>query len=127
MWDKGVGTRGFTLPELIASVVLMAALAGAGYAIAGRLVETAREREAVSRACALETAKVTFRLRRADANEAWASAATDGARYGLLRPHLAVDAPPLLADYAPRGFNLELGTGLRDRVVVRGPGGPVPW
>lgn len=121
---KKPNKSGFTLVEVLLVVVLLGVISGLGYPLIIHLMDSGLERSAVSMAQSVNAAKQSYKMRNYKADQEYGKQSNEAARYGLIQeymPHGNVGLNELL----PKGYTLEIGSSIRDRVGLRGPKGAI--
>ena len=117
---------GFTLVEILLVVVLLGIISGLGYPLVIHLMDSGFERSAVSVAQSVNAAKQSYKMRHYQANQEYGRQSNETDRYALIKeymPHGNVG----LNDLLPKGYSVELGSSIRDRVGLRGPKGEISY
>lgn len=123
-------TSGFTLIEIIISVVAIGILSAMVYPSFRGLITPAKDNAAIVKAEALNSAMFTYMRRIPNASSNWAGAADDAARYDLLfgQGYLPL-AASALSGYQPSGYSYAFPAILTSngRVAITGPNGTVSY
>jgi type II secretory pathway pseudopilin PulG len=119
---QGARLSGMTLVEGIGMIVLVGLMAGLAFPAITGLRQAGLDQQAIGIAQALNQAQQTYQLRVANAASNWAGATDSESKYLLIEGYVPYAADSL-ADYAPSGYTLTLGSTLGTKVVVTGPGG----
>ncbi len=113
--------NGFSLPELLIVIAVMAIVGTASYPIVNNLGEASNHAEAKAKAETLTAAKIVYKKSDPGAETAWEATDSDTARFQLLRDYLdGVSDQISLAEFAadPPYHQFNFGAGIRDRVTV---------
>jgi prepilin-type N-terminal cleavage/methylation domain-containing protein len=119
--------RAFTLVELLCVTVLLGIFGAITVSFVKDGVATGRDRNAVSLANSINSAKKSYELRVSTAATTWAAAADDNASWLLIRDRVSYAESLTLSQFTPPGYTFSLGTSLSTRVTITGPAGPVPY
>ena len=90
-------------------------------------VPFARDRNAVSLANAVNSAKKSYQLRVSTAATNWSNAADDTARWLLIRDRVDYAETLTFAQFVPSGYSFALGSSLTTKVTITGPSGAVTY
>lgn len=119
--------RGYTLVELMTSVIILAILTGVSLVFFRDAVPVAQDRQAIAAANTINGAKKAYEMRVSTAASNWTSAANAEARFALIRSRIAFSETLTLAQFTPTGYTFNLGTSISDRVTITGPSGAVSY
>lgn len=110
--------RGFSMIELLVVITALGILVFLAFPNVVTVKTAAEDSLAISRAQALNTAKIAYKIR---GSGDWGSLATDADRYAALRPFLAYSPDTFTASdgtgFVPAGYAFGFG-GIDDRVSV---------
>lgn len=114
-----VSKRGVTLSEVIVVLLLVGILSALALPFVPDAFSHSNDHQARVRAEALQSAQLVYRSRIPMADENWASAGTDAARYALLRNAGYLPMSPVQWNwYQPDGYIFIFGPSLTDRVTI---------
>lgn len=122
--------RGFSLVEMMACVSIIGIVAFLAIPSVTRMRADSERNLAISRAEALNLAQATLiQVRgRTQAGLDWAGAASNEAKYNLLRPYLSY-AENTLSLYMPSGYTVTFPASITtmQKSVLTGPSGVIPY
>ena len=119
--------RAFTLVEMLCVTVLLGIFGAVTVAFVKDSVATGRDRNAVSLANSINSAKKSYELRVSTAATSWSGAADDNARWLLIRDRVAYAESLTLTQFTPAGYSFGLGSSLSTRVSISGPSGTISY
>lgn len=119
--------RGFTLVEIICVTVLLGIFGAITASFVKDGVATGRDRNAVSLANSINSAKKSYELRVSIASTSWSGAADDSARWLLIRDRVSYAESQTLTQFTPAGYSFGLGSSLSSRVTITGPSGSISY
>ena len=119
--------RAFTLVELLCVTVLLGIFGAITVSYVKDSVATGRDRNAVSLANSINSAKKSYELRVSTAATSWSSAADDSARWLLIRDRVSYAESQTLSQFTPTGYSFGLGSSLSTRVTISGPSGSISY
>jgi prepilin-type N-terminal cleavage/methylation domain-containing protein len=122
--------RGFSLVEMMACVSIIGIIAFMAIPSITRMRSDGERNLAITRAEALNLAQATFiQVKgRTEASLLWNGAASNDARYLLLREYLSY-AEPTLTQYMPSGYKVVFPTSITamTKAGLSGPAGNIPY
>jgi len=122
--------RGFSLVEMMACVSIIGIVAFLAIPSVTRMRSDSERNLAISRAEALNLAQATLiQVRgRTQAGLDWTGAASNEAKFNLLRPYLSY-AENTLSLYMPSGYTVTLPSGITtmQKSTLTGPSGVIPY
>jgi hypothetical protein len=112
----------FTTVEAVGMTVILGLMAGLCYPAITGLRQAGLDQQAIGIAQTLNQAQQTYNLRVSAAETNWEAAPDSPTKYQLISQYVPY-AADTLADYAPSGYTIALGTTLNSKVVITGPSG----
>lgn len=114
MWRKNLG---FTLVEVMLTIVLIGLISGLCYPIVTNLLENCKDESAKCSAECINAAKKSFWMRNPTAEQKYSHQSTNEDKYKLVKDYLP--DPTTQFDHAlPSGYQLDMGSSIRSRVGI---------
>ena len=117
---------GFTLPEALLTMALLGILTTITFPRVHGVLDKCKEKQAIAKAETLNSAKVCFKMRIADAQESYLKNGTDESRFQLLKKYIPI-SEVTFDQYAPKGFSIKLGKNLDEKVKLNKGNAPIKY
>lgn len=117
MWRN---KSGFSLVEVLLTIVLIGAISGLCYPVVVNLLEKCKDESAICSAECINAAKKCFLMRNPRAEQEYMNQTSDESKYILIKDYLPDPSIPF--DHAlPKGYKLKMNARIRSRVgIIKG-------
>lgn len=108
---------GFSLVEVLLTIVLIGVISGLCYPVIANLLEKCKDESAICSAECINAAKKSFWMRNPKAEQEYIHRSTDEAKYTLIKDYLP-DPSMSFDRVLPKGYHLVMHSSIRGRVGI---------